>query len=69
MRYYHEAASKLHLSGLYDFGRCLEYGLGIESDLMRVAKYYHKAADLRDPCGQNSFGIYLERDIGIRSNQ
>jgi hypothetical protein len=46
----------------------LEYGLGIECDLMRAAKYYRKAAELGDPSAQNSFGIFLERGIGFGSN-
>jgi TPR repeat protein len=54
---------------LYNFGRCLEYGLGIERDLGRAAKYYCKAAELGDPSGQNSFRVFLERGIGVRSNQ
>jgi TPR repeat protein len=64
-----EAASQLHPSGLYNFGRYFECGLGIERDSVRAAKYYHKAAELGKLCAQNSFAICLKRGTGIRSNQ
>jgi TPR repeat protein len=46
----------------------LEYGKGIEKDLIRAAKYYRLAAELNKPSAENSFGICLERGIGVDSN-
>jgi serine/threonine protein kinase len=53
---------------MYNFGRCLEYGRGIEQDFIRAAKFYRRAADLGNAAAQTSFGVCLERGIGVKSN-
>jgi hypothetical protein len=68
IRYYRRSASQSHPGGLYNFGRCLEYGKGIPQDFIRAAKFYRLAAELNDPAAENSFGICLERGIGVASN-
>jgi TPR repeat protein len=63
---------------LYNFGRCLEDGIGISRDLHRAAKYYRLSADLQDPMaenaglaahgdpdGANNLGFCLEHDRGV----
>jgi TPR repeat protein len=35
-KYYSQAASEFHPSGLYNIGRCFEYGIGIERDLVQA---------------------------------
>jgi TPR repeat protein len=55
-------------SGLYNFGRCLEYGKGIERDFVRAAKYSRLAAVLNHPMAENSFGVCLKRPLGVHSN-
>jgi hypothetical protein len=51
-----------------NFGRCLEYGLGIEVNVHRAAQCYRMAAELGNGAGENNFGLCLERGIGVRSN-
>jgi TPR repeat protein len=53
---------------MYNFGRCLEYGKGIDKDFLRAAKYYRLSAELENSAAQNSFGICLERGIGVHKN-
>jgi hypothetical protein len=62
------AASQNHAAGMNNFGRCLEYGLGIEANPDRAAKFYRMAADQQNGSGENNFGICLERGIGVRVN-
>jgi hypothetical protein len=53
---------------MYNFGRCLEYGKGIEQDFDRAAKYYRLSAERKNAAAENSFGICLERGIGVDKN-
>jgi hypothetical protein len=53
---------------MYNFGRCLEYGKGIDQNVLRAAKYYRLSAEQQNASAQNSFGICLERGIGVQKN-
>jgi hypothetical protein len=62
------AASQSNSAALYNIGRCLENGIGIERNFICAAKYYRMSAELNNPMDENSFGICLECGIGVCSN-
>jgi TPR repeat protein len=62
------AAASSNPAGLYNFGRCLEFGRGLPRDSVRAAKYYRKSADLGEGMAENRFGISLECGVGVGRN-
>jgi TPR repeat protein len=43
IRYSEIAASLSDADGLYNFARCLEYGICVDQDFIKAAKYYRLA--------------------------
>jgi TPR repeat protein len=49
----------------YNFGRCLEEGIGVDRDLVGAIECYRICAEQRNALGQCMFGRCLERGVGI----
>ncbi|RIB27747.1 hypothetical protein C2G38_1703997 [Gigaspora rosea] len=43
-KYYQKSADLRHVDGLYNVGRCYEYGIGVEKDIEKAFEYYLKSA-------------------------
>jgi TPR repeat protein len=65
VQFYERAASEGDADGANNYGRCLEYGKGVDINPIQAANYYKIASDLGHSDGSNNYGMCFERGFGV----
>ena len=64
-----EAAKNGSPSGNYNYGRVLQYGIGVPKNIQLAFEYYKSGAELGNTDSMNSYAYFLEANISKRDQQ